>query len=128
MTRDGLRDDQWERIKDLLPGKLGDVGVTARDNRRFVEAVLYKYRAGIPWRDPHAAICMFLGGNVVTRSRFSGTTGSACRSTRSAWSAVASSGRRRPIAHSQSPRRSSPICLMALTGGTQSKPDGQKQP
>ena len=51
MTRYGLRDDQWERIKDLLPGKPGDVGATARDNRRFVEAVLYRYRAGIPWRD-----------------------------------------------------------------------------
>ena len=51
MTRYGLHDDQWERIKDLLPGKLGDVGATARDNRRFVEAVLYRYRAGIPWRD-----------------------------------------------------------------------------
>ena len=51
MTRYGLRDDQWERIKDLLPGKAGDVGVTAQDNRRFVEAVLYRYRAGIPWRD-----------------------------------------------------------------------------
>ena len=35
----------------MLPGKAGDVGVTARDNRRFVEAVLYRYRAGIPWRD-----------------------------------------------------------------------------
>jgi hypothetical protein len=23
MARYGLRDDQWERIKDLLPGKLG---------------------------------------------------------------------------------------------------------
>src|SRR5215468_10697361 len=51
MTRYGLRDDQWEWIKDLLPGKLGDVGATAGDNRRFVEAVLYRYRAGIPWRD-----------------------------------------------------------------------------
>ena len=51
MIRYGLRDDQWERIKDLLPGKLGDVGATAGDNRRFVEAVLYWYRAGIPWRD-----------------------------------------------------------------------------
>jgi len=51
MTRYGLRDDQWERIKDLPPGKPGDVGVTARDNRRFVEAVVYCYRAGIPWRD-----------------------------------------------------------------------------
>jgi transposase len=52
MTRRyGLRDDQWERIKDLLPGREESVGVTARDNRLFVEAVLYRYRAGIPWRD-----------------------------------------------------------------------------
>ncbi|HMD65568.1 MAG TPA: IS5/IS1182 family transposase, partial [Stellaceae bacterium] len=29
-------------MKHLLPGKAGDVGVTARDNRRFVEAVLYR--------------------------------------------------------------------------------------
>ena len=45
------RDDQWERIKELLPRKEGDVGVTAKNNRLFVEAVLYRYRAGIPWRD-----------------------------------------------------------------------------
>lgn len=52
MTRRyGLRDDQWERIQELLPGREGHVGVTARDNRLFVEAVLYRYRAGIPWRD-----------------------------------------------------------------------------
>ena len=52
MTRRyALRDDQWERIKDLLPGRQGYVGVTARDNRLFVEAVLYRYRAGIAWRD-----------------------------------------------------------------------------
>lgn len=49
--RYALRDDQWERIKDLLPGRKETVGVTARDNRLFVEAVLYRYRAGIPWRD-----------------------------------------------------------------------------
>jgi transposase len=51
MKRYALRDDQWERIKNFLPGKEGDVGVTAKDNRLFVEAVLYRYRAGIPWRD-----------------------------------------------------------------------------
>ena len=51
MHRYALRDDQWERIKDLLPGRPGHVGVTAQDNRLFVEAVLYRYRAGIPWRD-----------------------------------------------------------------------------
>ena len=51
MRRYALRDDQWNRIEPLLPGKAGDVGVTARDNRLFVEAVLYRYRAGIAWRD-----------------------------------------------------------------------------
>lgn len=51
MRRYGLRDDQWERIKDFLPGREGHVGGAAADNRRFVEAVLYRYRAGIPWRD-----------------------------------------------------------------------------
>jgi transposase len=49
--RYALRDDQWEKIKDWLPGRDGPVGVTAKDNRLFVEAVLYRYRAGIPWRD-----------------------------------------------------------------------------
>jgi transposase len=52
MTRRfGLRDDQWERIKDLLPGRENLVGVTAADNRLLVEAVLYRYRTGMPWRD-----------------------------------------------------------------------------
>src|ERR1700693_1700309 len=51
MRRFGLRDDQWERIEDLLPGREGSVGVTAADNRLFVEAVLYRYRTGMPWRD-----------------------------------------------------------------------------
>src|SRR5256886_3484236 len=50
MRRYALRDDQWDRIKDFLPGREGHVGGTARDNRLFVEAVLYRYRAGIPWR------------------------------------------------------------------------------
>jgi transposase len=44
-----LRDDQWDRIKDALPGRAGSVGMTAADNRRFVDAVLYRYRTGIPW-------------------------------------------------------------------------------
>src|SRR6201991_4435938 len=51
MRRYALRDDQWERIKDFLPGREGHVGGSAADNRLFVEAVLYRYRAGIPWRD-----------------------------------------------------------------------------
>lgn len=51
MRRYALHDDQWDRIEYLLPGKVSDIGVTAADNRLFVEAVLYRYRAGIPWRD-----------------------------------------------------------------------------
>ena len=37
-----------ERIEGLLPGRADTVGVTAKDNRLFVEAVIYGYRAGIP--------------------------------------------------------------------------------
>ncbi len=51
VRRYGLRDDQWKRIEGLLPGREDTVGVTAKDNRLFVEAVLDRYRAGIPWRD-----------------------------------------------------------------------------
>lgn len=49
--RYALHNDQWERIKDLLFGREETVGVTAEDNRLFVEAVLYRYRAGVAWRD-----------------------------------------------------------------------------
>jgi len=67
MRRYGVRDDQWERIRDLLPGRLGHVGVTARDNRLFVEAVLYRYRTGIPWRD----LPERFGCGVKVQTRFS---------------------------------------------------------
>jgi transposase len=49
--RYGLRDDQWLRIEGMLSGRPGSVGRPAENNRLFVEAVLYRYRAGIPWRD-----------------------------------------------------------------------------
>jgi transposase len=51
MERFGLRNDQWERIKDVLPGREAHVGGAAEDNRLFVEAVLYRFRTGCPWRD-----------------------------------------------------------------------------
>lgn len=46
-----LSDNQWNRIKDEVPGKNGDPGATAKDNRLFVEAVLWLARTGVPWRD-----------------------------------------------------------------------------
>ena len=44
-----LRDDQWERIAPGLPGKAGDPGRSAVDNRLFVEAVLWIVRVGAPF-------------------------------------------------------------------------------
>jgi transposase len=51
MARLLLRDDQWRRIEPLLHGKASDRGVTAKDNRLFVEAILWIARTGAPWRD-----------------------------------------------------------------------------
>src|SRR3954447_15247936 len=42
----------WEKVAPLLPGKASDPGATARDNRLFLEAVLWRVRAGAPSRDP----------------------------------------------------------------------------
>jgi transposase len=45
-----LRDDQWDVIKDSLPGKEGDSGRSAKDNRVFICAVMWIARTGSPWR------------------------------------------------------------------------------
>ena len=49
--RHELTDAQWEQIQGLLPGKAGDPGRTAADNRLFVDAVLFVLKTGIPWAD-----------------------------------------------------------------------------
>jgi len=46
-----LTDRVWSIIAPLLPGKASDCGVTAKDNRLFLEAVLWRVRVGGPWRD-----------------------------------------------------------------------------
>jgi len=51
MRRHEIADDHWERIKNFLPGQVGDPGVTAKDNRLFVDAVLWIAKTGAPWRD-----------------------------------------------------------------------------
>jgi putative transposase len=51
MNRMGLSDAQWARVRGLVPGKETDRGVTGRDNRLFVDAVLWIVRTGAPWRD-----------------------------------------------------------------------------
>lgn len=52
MMNEGLRDDQWERIRHKLPGTKGHVGRRASTSTRlFVEAVLWLVRSGGRWRD-----------------------------------------------------------------------------
>jgi putative transposase len=51
MRRHELSDEQWTLIEPLLPGKPGDPGRTAQDNRSFVNAVVWIARTGAPWRD-----------------------------------------------------------------------------
>jgi len=46
-----ISDAVWGRIASRLPGKASDCGVTAVDNRLFLEAVLWRVRTGSPWRD-----------------------------------------------------------------------------
>jgi transposase len=49
--RHAIPDAHWDRIEDLLPGRPGQAGWVARDNRLFIDAVLYVAKTGIPWRD-----------------------------------------------------------------------------
>ena len=46
-----LSDAQWQRIASLLPGKPGDRGRSGRDNRLFVNGVLWVLRSGARWED-----------------------------------------------------------------------------
>ena len=51
LRRHEITDQQWDAIKDLLPGKEGDPGATAEDNRLFINAILWIAKTGAPWRD-----------------------------------------------------------------------------
>ena len=46
-----LTEEQWDKIKDGLPGIKGKWGGIGRDNRLFINAVIWKARTGAPWRD-----------------------------------------------------------------------------
>ena len=46
-----IADKVWEKISPHLPGKATDCGVTAANNRLFLEAILWRVRTGSPWRD-----------------------------------------------------------------------------
>ena len=51
MDRFVLTDAQWAKMEPRCLGKPGDPGRSGKDNRLFVEAVLWIVRTGSPWRD-----------------------------------------------------------------------------
>ena len=51
MQRYELSTSQWNRIEGFLPGRPGSVGVTAKNNRTFVNGVLWVLRSGARWKD-----------------------------------------------------------------------------
>lgn len=46
-----LTDAQFNHIADLLPGPTGKRGRPFADSRVIIEGIIYRLRAGIPWRD-----------------------------------------------------------------------------
>ncbi|WP_307485615.1 IS5 family transposase [Microbacterium trichothecenolyticum] len=50
-----LSDAQWDLIAGFLPGPTGRKGRPFSDARTMVEAIAYRYRTGIAWRDLPAA-------------------------------------------------------------------------
>jgi transposase len=46
-----LSDAQWALIEPMLPSSDGLKGRPFRNNRKVVEGIVYRYRAGVPWRD-----------------------------------------------------------------------------
>ena len=51
MDCDALRDDQWERLKECVPGGRKGKRGPRTDNRRFLNALLWMARSGGRWRD-----------------------------------------------------------------------------
>jgi transposase len=50
MYRHALTDEQWERLQPLLP-QVRTGPEAKRGDRLFIDAVLYRAKTGVPWRD-----------------------------------------------------------------------------
>ena len=49
--RHDIKDEIWNKLEGHLPGKRGVWGGIAKDNRTFINAVMWIFRTGAPWRD-----------------------------------------------------------------------------
>jgi transposase len=50
MHRHALTDEQWRRLRAVLPTQKAGPEAT-RGDRLFIEAVLFRAKTGLPWRD-----------------------------------------------------------------------------
>ena len=50
MHRHALTDEQWRRLRAVLPKQKAGPDAT-RGDRLFIDAVLYRAKTGMPWRD-----------------------------------------------------------------------------
>ncbi len=46
-----LSDADWARIEPLMPSSDGQRGRPFRDHRQVMEAIVYRFRTGVAWRD-----------------------------------------------------------------------------
>ena len=80
MDRLVLDDDQRERIAPLIIGRPDQKGSTGRENRMFVEGVLWIVRTGSPWRDLPESGTASLGGSAAEApNRSGGASSQRCR-------------------------------------------------
>lgn len=49
--RGDLSDQQWPRLKPLLPAQKPDTGRPSNDHRTVINGILWVLRTGAPWRD-----------------------------------------------------------------------------
>jgi transposase len=51
IRRHELTDEQWERLKPMLPAQKPHTGRPATDHRQIINGILWILRTGAPWRD-----------------------------------------------------------------------------
>ena len=49
--RHDISDRMWSVLEPLLPGRAGEWGGVAKDNRQYINGVIWILRTGAPWRD-----------------------------------------------------------------------------
>ena len=55
-SRFDISDPEWELLEPQMTGQPGQHGGIAKDNRKFINAVVWILKTGSPWRDLPAGL------------------------------------------------------------------------